>query len=203
VLQPSKTDSLAEIGVGAHRAEPTPAGHYTLGRRQHVVTPTWWLSAIPWGATLRLDGKGEVEYQDDSGTGGWHLVTGPKGVLTASFLRFKLHSGEKMILPKAVTMVRDALIDPATKSLKLTVWELNDFGRWGWNLLLNGKGTPFFLHTTPQNERESKAGNVVSLSNSHGCIHIDPKDRDDFMAKHYLDAGVDFEVRPYSEVGPP
>ena len=34
-------------------------------------------------------------------------------------------------------------------------------------------------------------------------IHIDPHDRDDFDSKHYLDAGTEFEVRPYSESGPP
>jgi len=44
---------------------------------------------------------------------------------------------------------------------------------------------------------------IADLTNSHGCIHVDPADRDDFIKKGYLNAGTEFEVRPYSESGPP
>ena len=87
----------------------------------------------------------------------------------------------------------------------MATWEFNDFGKWGWNLRLQGAHTPYYLHTTAENEATVKNDRTtfVELSNSHGCIHIDPIDRDDFMSKHYLDEDTEFEVRPYTESGPP
>ncbi len=43
----------------------------------------------------------------------------------------------------------------------------------------------------------------IALENSHGCIHIHPKDRDDMMKKGYLKQGAYFEVKGYGEKGPP
>ncbi len=187
---------------GGHTFEPTPAGHYTLGPKQHVIAPSWTTSAIPWGAKLRIN-KGEVEYQDDSGKGGWIQVTGSKGVLTLAHLHFQQKNKKKITLLEADTAVRNALIDSSTGALRITTWELNDFGRWGWNLRLKGQHTGYYVHTTPKDEQSTAAGQVVLLANSHGCIHIRPADRDDFISKGYLKEGVDFEVRPYSETGPP
>jgi hypothetical protein len=184
---------------GGHSYGPTPAGHYTLGPKRHVVTPTWTKSAIPWGATLRLNMHGEVEYRDDSGKGGWHTVTGPTGVLTLAHLNFERRSKKHITLAQAVTAVRDALVDPVTHTLRFTTWEFNDFGRWGWNLRHHGHSTPYYLHTTP----ETEANPAALLVNSHGCIHIRPADREKFLGKGYLEEGVEFEVRPYTEKGPP
>jgi hypothetical protein len=190
---------------GGHTAEPTPAGHYTLGPRKHVVTSGWWQSSIPWGAKLRLNAKGDVEFQDDEGKGNWAQATGVDGVLTKALYRYKTHMKEKTNLRKVDAELRAALINPVTKVLAVTTWESNDFGRWGWQLMRNGHGTPFFVHTTPLNEAAYKAdkSTVADLTNSHGCIHIDPADRDDFIKKGYFAAGTEFEVRPYSESGPP
>jgi len=190
---------------GGHTAEPTPAGHYTLGARKHVVTSGWWKSSIPWNAKLRINAKGDVEYQDDEGRGNWVQATGVHGKLTQALFAYKTHMKEKTTLRKVDAELRAALIDPTTNTLLVTVWKLNDFGRWGWQLLQQGHGTPYFLHTTPldENNFEKDKNTVADLTNSHGCIHIDPADRDDFDKKHYLDAGTEFEVRPYSESGPP
>jgi hypothetical protein len=188
---------------GGHTFEPTPAGIYSLGPKKHVIAPSWTTSAIPWGATLRINKDGEVEYQDDSGKGGWHLVTGPKGVLTQAHFDFKRRSGVHITMAEAITTVRNALIDTATLKLRMTTWEFNDFGRWGWNLRRGGKPTAYFVHTTPDDERTTAEGKAVFLANSHGCIHIRPNDRDDFIGKGYLNEGVEFDVRPYSETGPP
>jgi len=190
---------------GGHTAEPTPAGHYTLGPRKHVVTSGWWRSSIPFGAKLRLNAKGDVEFQDDEGKGNWVQATGVDGVLTKALYRYKIHIREKTNLWAVDAELRAALINPATKTLAVTTWELNDFGRWGWQLLLHGHGTPYFLHTTPLDESNysQDKNTVADLTNSHGCIHIDPADRDDFFKKGYLNAGTEFEVRPYSESGPP
>jgi hypothetical protein len=190
---------------GGHTATPTPAGHYTLGKRRHVVTSSWWHSSIPFGAKLRRNAKGDVEYQDDEGKGNWVQATGVNGVLTKALYAYKTHMKEKTNLRAVDALLRAAMIDPNTGDLVITTWELNDFGRWGWQLMRQGHGTPFFLHTTPLNEANYKADKnaVADLTNSHGCIHIDPADRDDFIKKGYFNAGTEFEVRPYSESGPP
>jgi hypothetical protein len=187
---------------GGHSFGPTPAGHYILGPKQHVIAPSWTTSAIPWGATLRLNADGEVEYQDDSGRGGWHLVTGPRGVLTRAHLNFQRRNSEHITVAEAVTTIRNALVDPVTNKLRVTTWDLNDFGRWGWNLRRNGHSTVYFLHTTPKDEK-TPAREAVSLVNSHGCVHVRPVDRDKFIEKGYLKEGVEIEVRPYTETGPP
>jgi hypothetical protein len=188
-----------------HTAEPTPAGQYTLGPRKHVVTSGWVKSSIPWGATLRLNARGDVEFQDDEGKGNWAPATGADGVLTKALFRWKTNMKEKTDLGKVDAELRAALINPATGALTVTTWEFNDFGRWGWQLMLHGQGTPYFVHTTPLDERNYEADpkTLADLTNSHGCIHIDPADRDDFIRKGYLNAGTEFEVRPYNESGPP
>ena len=190
---------------GGHTAEPTPAGHYTLGPRKHVVTSSWWQSSIPYDAALRLNAKGDVEFQDDEGKGNWVQATGANGVLTKALYGYKTRMKEKTTPAAVDAELRASLINPITKTLRTTIWKDNDFGRWGWQLVRKGEGTPYFLHTTPLNEKAYEADNktVADISNSHGCIHIDPFDRDDFIKKGYLEAGTEFEVRPYSEKGPP
>jgi hypothetical protein len=187
---------------GGHTAEPTPAGHYILGSKQHVVTRSWPKSVIPYGATLRLNPANEVQYQGKDGA--WHLATGPKGDVTVAEFAFQHRDGLKPKLADVVARVRGWFIDPATNALLQTTWERNDFGRWGWNLRRqDGSGTAFFIHTTPRNEHDSDAGRAVKLANSHGCIHLLPKERDAMVAAGYLASGVEFEVRSYTETGPP
>ena len=63
--------------------------------------------------------------------------------------------------------------------------------------------TDQFVHTTPKEEWAVANKLEVQLDNSHGCIHIVPTDRKTMMDAGYLDEGVEFEVRPYTEKGPP
>jgi|SRR5215475_2594709 len=186
---------------GGHTAEPTPPGHYTLGPKYHVVTSSWPMSSIPFGASLRINAAGEVEFQGDSS--GWQLATGRNGVVTKAQMAFKQRDGVKPDLATVIAQVRNIFIDPATGNLRFTTWEKNDFGRWGWNLRRNGQPTAYFVHTTPDDERNTALARAVFLANSHGCVHLKPAERDQMIASGYLKAGVDFEVRPYDETGPP
>ena len=187
---------------GGHTAEPTPKGHYTLGPRAHVIAPSWPKSTIPYGATLRIH-NGEVEYQDDSHTGGWHVVTGPHGVVTRAVINFKMRDKQKVDIGKTTEAVRNSFIDPMTKTLRFTEWKFNDFGRWGWNLRTKGGGTVYYIHTTSEDEAATDAHKAFFLMNSHGCIHLRPADRDEMMSRGYLKQGVEFEVKSYGEKGPP
>jgi hypothetical protein len=191
---------------GGHTVDPTPAGRYVLGPKEHVTTSTWIKSVIPWGAAIRINGSGEAEFKGDKG--GWRLATGPNGEVTAAAIAFAQKSQTKDKKPtrdETIAKVRAIFIDPTTKALKLTTWELNDFGKWGWNLRAQPGRTPtaYYIHTTPADERADAAGRAVELQNSHGCVHVVPTQRDQMIAKGYLAEGVEFEVRPYNEVGPP
>ncbi len=200
-VQASGGPPVGRYDKGGHTIEPTPAGNYVLGPRIHVVAPSWPASTIPWGAALRISPSGEAEFE--SSPGKWLVATGPNGVITQAKMNFLRRDKLNPDLSQVAKQIRDAIIDPATKTLFTTTWEHNDFGRWGWNLLQNGHGTPYFVHTTPTDEHASAQGKAVFLTNSHGCIHLVPTERDRLMSAGYLKQGVSFEVRPYTETGPP
>jgi lipoprotein-anchoring transpeptidase ErfK/SrfK len=85
----------------------------------------------------------------------------------------------------------------------LPSWNLNDFGNWSWNLMQGGHRTAYYIHTTPDDEAATQARQRFVLSQSHGCIHIRPTDRDEMMGKGYLKQGVEVEIMPYGLAGPP
>ena len=91
------------------------------------------------------------------------------------------------------------------KELVEVTWSSNDFGRWGWNLKRNYQRTTMYIHTSPDHEQATAEHreNDIKLSNSHGCVHIKPADRDKMEQAGYLKEGAVFEVRRYGEVGPP
>lgn len=185
---------------GGHTRESTPPGQYTLGPRTHVTTPSWPNSVIPWGAALRING-GEVEYQTTGGN--WRVATGPDGDVTQAKMAFERRGGSIPVLADQMAQTRAKFIDPATGALRSATWEKNDFGVWGWNLLRDGRQTAYYVHTTPENEAQASSGTSIDLENSHGCIHLDPAERDRLMNAGVLKQGTPFEVRPYSETGPP
>jgi len=189
-----------------HTAGRTPPGNYILGPRHHHVTRNWTYSALPFGARLRTSRDGEVEYE--AATGKWALATGPKGAVTEAVRRACELQHKTCLESDILTCARSLLMDPVTKRLLYDVWKLNDFGLWSWNLIKNGKAAPYFIHTTAEDEAETAAqaaipNPVINLKNSHGCIHLKPKDRDKMIAAGYLVKGAHFTVRPYSEKGPP
>jgi hypothetical protein len=150
---------------------------------------------------LRINSDDEVEFEAAPNT--WRLATGPKGVVVQATLSFYQRDKLKVKLADVIRDARLNFVDPATNALWSTTWKKNDFGRWGWNLLLNGHPTAYYIHTTPDDEATSAQGKAVFLGNSHGCIHLVPSERDRLMSLGYLKQGIPFEVRPYTEVGPP
>jgi hypothetical protein len=196
-------DGYVDPKQGGHTAEPTPPGRYLLGPKQHVTTSTWIKSVIPWGATIQINKAGEAEWKGD--TGGWHVATGPDGDVTAAAIEYLRKSGDNHTKQQIIDGVRAIFIDPVSGTLKVTTWEQNDFGKWGWNLrsLPGGTPTDYWIHTTPDDEADEVKKKVVQLMNSHGCIHLVPSQRDQMEAKGFLQEGVELDVRSYDEVGPP
>jgi hypothetical protein len=195
------TTGYTDPTQGGHTAEPTPAGQYTLGPMVHVITAGWPMSVIPWGATLRISAKGEVEYEQSPGH--WRAATGPSGDVTQASMSFYHRSHLHPTLTQVAAQTRNIFVDPKTGNLRSPIWEKNDFGRWGWNLRQNGHPTAYYIHTTPEDEHATAAKKAVLLANSHGCIHLVPSERERLIKAGYLKEGIHFEVRPYTEIGPP
>jgi len=182
-----------------HTSGPTPKGKYHLGARHHHVTVNWSASCIAYGRPIR-QGAVEYEYQDEKGR--WHVASGPHGKVT------KLRLKERRVeLNRPLTQAdRQEVIRGVRKMFRwnngepMEQWWYNDFGEWAWNL----PGTACYIHTTPEDEVawHLRSANIP-LENSHGCVHIHPKDREDMMRKGYLKRGAYFEVKGYSEKGPP
>ncbi len=146
-------------------------------------------------------GRGRVQ-----GGSRWVAVaSGPRGEATQAEIDFRIAMKRTDSMDTTLRDVRDSFIDPKSGKLTRTVWNLNHFGKWGWRLLRMPGSVPTdqFVHTTPKEEFAVANKLEVQLDNSHGCIHIVPTDRKTMMDAGYLDEGVEFEVRPYTEKGPP
>jgi hypothetical protein len=153
-----------------HTADPTQ-GSYTLGGQQKgFTTKSWNNSQIPWGADIREGRDGGYEYRQD-GTSAWKRD--PTGLDAADYAALPDQDGD------------------GTKD-----WNKNDFGDSAWRL----QGSPGFLvHTTPETEEAAAVGDEVELTISHGCIHIDPNERDEMMARGFLQKGVRFVCKKYTD----
>jgi len=186
-----------------HVAGETPPGHYILGPRHRHVTLNWPPSSIPWGALIRRAANGEVEFDDGSG---WKPATGDGAPMNKALIRSYKIAGQAV--PPLAQIREDAraafdinLKNPTGQLV--TMWERNDFGQWAFNLRRDGKGTPYYIHTTPRDEYATAHNLAFSLVQSHGCVHIRPDDRETMMQAGYLAAGIPFEVRAYDKKGPP
>jgi hypothetical protein len=182
-----------------HTRGPTPKGKYHLGPRHHHVTVNWSTSCIAYGAPLR-QGAVEYEYQDEKGH--WHVASGPDGKVTKLRLKERrVELNRPLTEDRRQEVIRDVRkLFRWNDGTPMDSWWRNDFGEWAWNL----PGTACYIHTTPKTEVAWHLLNQnIALENSHGCIHIHPKDRDEMMRKGYLKQGAYFEVKGYSEKGPP
>jgi len=155
---------------GGHTADPTQ-GNYTLGAQDKgFTTKSWTNSQIPWGADVREGAGGGYEYRKD-GTSAWKQDPGAVDESTYASLPDQDGDG-----------VKD--------------WNLNDFGQSAWRV----EGSPgFYVHTTPETEEAASVGDEVELTVSHGCIHVDPSERDEMIARGYLQKGVRFNCKKYTD----
>src|SRR5205085_1960278 len=129
-------------GPGGHAAGVTPAGQYALGQQEHHTTQNWPMSVIPWGAPLR-EHSGEIQYQAGAK---WINATGPHGKVTQAAILWLQRSGKHVPSAQVVKEVRDLpQFRLPSGSLKPT-WDLNDFGKWSWNLLKNGARSVYYIH---------------------------------------------------------
>jgi hypothetical protein len=157
--------------MGGHTADPTQ-GNFTVGAQQNgFTTSSWAMSQIPWGAHVRK-GAGGYEFEREGSTK-WEKD--PGAVDDDTFAQLPP-------IPGAGSDER--------------MYNQNDFGKMAFRL----QGSPgFYLHTTPETEEQAALGEEVELSHSHGCVHLDPNERDEMIARGYLQAGVKFTIKKYEQ----
>jgi hypothetical protein len=167
-----------------HTADPSKAGTYKLGAGKSHVTKSWAYSQIAWGAPIR-EKDGNIEFKNP----GENWKAAVKG-------------GEPtMGIPASAFYEGGALIPK---------WNKNDFGETAYRV----EGSPgLFIHTDPGTEKqlqqekqsqgvsdeESLVHTPMELSHSHGCLHLDPYDRNRWMRNGYLQKGVTIVIKKYDE----
>ena len=169
---------LTLIDDAKHIATPTTPGVYKLGPAHAHVTSNWYFSQIPWGAEIRKNGDGyQVRWPGQP----WAWATrSPTSAFKEPFDDTDF----------------EGLPEETRDGETIAIWNKNDFGPIAWNI----SPTDFYLHTTPDTEAGTRpAALAKSLTCSHGCVHVDPRERDEMMNRGYLGAGVPFIVRTWDE----
>lgn len=164
--------------AGDHVAVPTKAGVYKLGAMHTHVTSSWQNSQLPWGAEIRETDDG-YQYRWP-GSSVWSWATP--------------HPACKLKEPFDASDF-EGLPEVERGGETLWIWTKNDFGPLAWNLV----SSDIYVHTTPDTEADAAQGVETTLAHSHGCIHIDPRERDEMRARGYLTTDVLFVVRKYDE----
>lgn len=154
-----------------HSADPSKAGTYTLGAKAPHRTDNWYMSQIRWGAKLRERDDGEIEFQDPGATS-WKIASGPDSQLRSPMQRGDFFEGGTL----------------------MAEWRLNDFGAAAYRI----QGSPgLFIHTSPQDEETVLSGGTPVLTHSHGCLHVNPAERQRLEGEGFLQGGVQLVVKGY------
>lgn len=170
------------VDDGEHVAEPTAPGAYKLGAGRPHVTSNWPNSQIPWGAEIRKNEDGYQYRWPGRTSWSWatrHSVGGPKEPLSTDDF--------------------EDLPEVTREGVTYLIWNKNDFGPIAWKLV---PGDDLYVHTTPIAEAQytqPEEGAQTALELSHGCIHIDPRERDEMVERGYLREGIPFVVRRWDE----
>ncbi|MDL1984961.1 MAG: L,D-transpeptidase [Deltaproteobacteria bacterium] len=183
--------SVAKMGGDGYKAGPTDAGKYVIaycGRHSSRLYADW--SKIRWGSSIKEE-NGKI---------------------------FVYHNNRWQHLSKLTTLGREDILDYHEELYGTRIipkkWVFNDFGHQTCYFfkdlnknrrLDKNKGEKIhseFIHPTPNNEASSARGLPVILTESHGCIHVKPKDIDEMSKKGYLKAGNIIIIHKYNEIAP-
>lgn len=188
------------MGGDKHMKTPTRSGRFVVAKiEKHISYGKYaFYSGIAWGTPLREYNK-KVQIKRN---GVW--------VDLSSIPAFSKYA-EKDVLKVLKESYASLMHDPMLKELPDS-WIYNDFGHISikyfkdldGNFKLNGKETILgdFIHTTPGDELRSAKGQEVILGESHGCIHVKPKDIDT-MLSIYIKKGSVIEVKEYNDLTTP
>jgi len=173
-----------------YQAGPTDKGEYVIAYCAKHSSPrmyrTW--SNIRWGTPLR-ERKGILEVYIN---GKWQALKNFTSATKTDIQDYHQQLYGSWKVPKT--------------------WVFNDFGHItcyffqdiNKNRRLDGKERIHaeFVHTTPGNEAQSAQGKPVILTESHGCIHVEPSDIDNMIKNGYLNKGNTLIIHSYPDTAP-
>ena len=173
---------------------PTPAGTYVLLRPKPYFTRSWKFSEIPWGTPIKESptDASDVWYKlptKGSGKETWASTTKSFGITKQDIKQYY----------EQLYGVPDYVPDK---------WLFNAFGPVAVRFFKDknnnrvlDRGSEHIegamFHTTAENEAQVAWQKPVKMTNSHGCIHLQPKDRNLLINLGGLKAGVTLVIHPY------
>lgn len=175
-----------KMGADGFEAGPTNSGQYVIarcGRHSSRRYQDW--SKIRWGTPLKEE-KGKLYVKV---AGRWRRLSEYTAV------------GKNDIVDRHERLY-------GTRSLP-SKWVFNDFGHMTCYYFKDGNHNKRrdrneriqgeFIHTTPVNEAQTSMGTSVILTESHGCVHVKPRDIDIMIRKGYLRRRNLFIVHSYTQ----
>ncbi len=183
----------------------TTPGGYVISGWGPYVTQTWDFSSIRWGTPLRVDPTGEhVLYRTDV-LGRWERVERVNPRLTKEQIKARFET----LYPPGSRRRYDPDGDGIPDE-----WVFNDFGpvaiRYFCDPNKNRRRDPGenekmmgeMIHTTPENEAETRTGQSVRMLHSHACIHVRPLDLRRLLQRGAFQRGMLLFVHDRNETVP-
>jgi len=175
---------------------PTPSGRFVLENPAAYRTASWLMSQIKWGTPIK-DAPGERNLPENKKTDVWYRLSngkwasvnkdfgiGRKHIIDTYYSLYGIKG-----IPK--TWVFNAFGPIAIRYFK----DLNNNKKRDYNESLEGS----MFHTTAENEAELKLGKTIDMTNSHGCIHLNPADRSHLTGLKAFRGGMDLIIHPYDK----
>jgi hypothetical protein len=183
----------------------TRPGRYviqTIGK--HVSGGRWILSSIPWSTPIKFNSAEHVVYVQKNAK----MVK-----LTTYNSQWGAHP-DKDLYDELLKIYEDYYKDYYKNAFPDT-WIFNDFGHvtlkyfkdTNGDFVLNKseKIQSDFMHTTQIDEAvtaynktvATKFARPITLTNSHGCIHVKPESIDEIINNGYLSKGSNIEIHAY------
>jgi len=195
-------EPVAGVKYSIMKPRPTTPGRYVIYSYAPYRTNTWPWSKIVWGTKLGLDPTGKhVVYETGIRTNPWSKVENKIPGVTLAAIKHQYY----------VLYGSSGKFDSNGDGIP-DFWVSNDFGAWAvryfpdknWNKKLDAdeslSGEMF--HTTPDNEAQVAKGEPVTFTPSHGCIHLNPIERDKLQKSGAFDKGTDLIIHSYKETVP-
>ena len=192
------------VSYAVMKPRPTTPGRYVIYSYEPYRTNTWPLSKLAWGTRLKIDGEGDIIYETGLGKRPWKKL---RELLapTASTRDFNA----------ALADMYQRLYGPSSRLHDFDGdgipdrWVFNDFGPTSVRYFVDKNRNKKLdagealsgemIHTTPDNEAQAAKGESVALVPSHGCIHVNPVDRDKLYTAGAFAKGNDLIIHEYKE----